>query len=756
MGATMGLVKRDIWKLFYTILILSIIFIIVTSYLLWDVKKEDHKERQETRVTSTSYYLEDLFWQYETILDIIGENILDENGSIKKNHKLLDQILNLNPTLACFRIYTPNGDVIFASSNIKGETSNIFETIKADYFDQTLHSNKMVIGRTYYMHKMHTLIVPLRKALRDKNGKVVAVIASAMRVNRQSKFVKLLLQESRVWLLKDDTYYIQFYDFNSETYADPVPKERIEKALQTVQKSYKLSLQEIKDRSKTVTFISNSYLTGTLSLTTCKYIKRYKLWVVSSTPLAAIKDDFLNEETVILLSYIFIMLLIYYLVDVIDKSEMQKQKTLKEQAVTDSLTQLHNRLFIEEYFQADIRAYTLFFIDLDGFKNINDSFGHEYGDKVLQIISKRLLELTQKDKRELIRYSGDEFIFITELMDEPLIAKFSQAILSRIAKEIIIDEFRLLLGASIGVARYPNDGKSFDEIKRYADLAMYKAKELKNSYVIFHSSLKEEYLKTALIERELKLALEKGEFSLVYQPQLYSDGELHGVEVLLRWHNDKLGSVSPTEFIPIAEAMGIIKDIGRYVIQKALEEISSIQEETGKEFHLSINVSAKQFAQHDFLDCFIGKITSSPIRNELIGVEITETAFIEDQQHVNHILKDLRKEGIFVSLDDFGTGYSSMGLLRNLPIDELKIDKSFIDDITNDLNTKQIVYSIIIIAKSLSLKVVAEGVEDMSQKEILDDLGCDIYQGFLFSKPLGKEALLELLKANGGIFTPRS
>lgn len=752
----MGFAKRDIWKLFYTILILSIIFIIVTSYLLWEVKKEDYKERQEAQVTSTGYYLEDLFWQYETILDIIGENILSDDGKIKKKQKLLDQILELNPTLACFRIYAPNGNVIFASSNIRGKTTNIFETIKADYFTETLHSDSMVIGRTYYMHKMHDLIIPLRKALKDKNGKVVAVIASAMRLNKQSKFARLLLQQNHTWLLKDKTFYIQFYDFNSKTYAKPVPKERIEQALKLVEKKYKTSLQEIKERSKTVTFVYKSYLIDEISLTSCKFIKRYNLWVISSTPLSVIKEDFLDEETVILLSYIFIMLFIYYLVDVIDKNEMQKEKTLKKQAVTDSLTKLHNRLYIEEKIKNYPLEYTLFFIDLDGFKNINDSFGHEYGDKVLQVISERLVELTEENKHDLIRYSGDEFIFVTEFMSDAEIQEFAHKILSRISKEIIIDEFRLLLGASIGVARYPDDGKNFDEVKRYADLAMYKAKEVKNSYTIFHSSLKEEFLKTALIEQELKLALERKEFSLVYQPQVYSDGELHGVETLIRWHNEKLGDVSPAQFIPIAEAMGVIKEIGRFVIDQALEEMYQIQQEIQREFHISINVSAKQFAQHDFLSCIIGKVGASPIKNEYVGVEITETAFIEDEKRVSHILEDLRKQGMLVSLDDFGTGYSSMSILRNLPIDELKIDKSFIDDIAEDVNTKQIVYSIIIIAKSLGLKVVAEGVEAMKQKEILDDLGCDIYQGYLFSKPLGKEEFLKVLKENGGVFTSRS
>ena len=749
-------VKRDIWKLFYTILFLSVVFIVVISYMLWEVKKDDYKERQEAQVTSTSYYLQDLFWQYETILDIIGENILDDKGTIKKNQKLLDQILQLNPTLACFRIYSPDGEVLFASSNIKGKTTNIFETIKADYFEKALHSNTMVIGRTYYMYKMHDLIIPLRKALRDKNGRVVAVIASAMRVNKRSKFVRLLLQQNHVWLLKADSRYIQFYDFKSKHYIKPVPKERIENALQEIEQNYHIPLEEIKKNAKTVTFSNDSYLTGKPSLTSCRYIERYKLWAVSSTPYSVIKADYLDEETVILLSYIFIMLLIYYLVDVIDKNELHKERTLKTQAVTDALTKLHNRLYVEEWIGQNSRRYTLYFIDLDGFKNINDSFGHEYGDRVLRIVAGRLNTLAQKDRRELIRFSGDEFIFLTEFMEDTEIRMFSQKILDLISEEIIIDEFRILLGASIGVARYPQDGKNFDEVKRYADLAMYKAKETKNSCVIFQNSLKEEYLRTALIEQELKLALQREEFFLVYQPQLYSDGELYGVETLIRWHNQKLGFVSPVEFIPIAEATGMIKDIGRFVIDKALEEMGMVMERTGRKFHLSINVSAKQFAQHDFLSCFTDKIAASSIENELICGELTETAFIEDQQHVGDILDDLRRQKVLVSLDDFGTGYSSMGLLRNLPIDELKIDKSFIDEIAEDLHAKQIVYSIIIIAKSLGLKVVAEGVEEMSQKEILDDLGCDIYQGYLFSKPIGKEELLKKLQANGGVFTPHS
>jgi sensor c-di-GMP phosphodiesterase-like protein len=328
----------------------------------------------------------------------------------------------------------------------------------------------------------------------------------------------------------------------------------------------------------------------------------------------------------------------------------------------------------------------------------------------------------------------------------------AREILQIISDEFVIDEFKFVLGASIGVARYPYDGKSFDEVKRYADLAMYKAKEMKNSYVIFHEAIKEKYLRDATMERELKMALGRGEISMVYQPQVYSSGEIYGVEALVRWHSETLGFVPPDEFIHIAEMTGLIKDLGRYIITKVLADISEIQKETQQEFHISINISAKQFSQHDFLSCIIGKVTTSQVRPELISLEITETVFIEDKKHVISMLEDIKKEGMKISLDDFGTGYSSMNILRNLPIDELKIDKSFIDDVVHDTGTHQIVNSIIIIAKSLGLKVVAEGVEEGSQKEVLDSFACDIYQGYLFSKPMTKEDLIEQLKKNKGLF----
>jgi diguanylate cyclase (GGDEF)-like protein len=751
----MELFKRDIWKLYYTIVVLSLMFVFGISYALWNQKISAYKDRQETYGASTAYYIENLFSQYEIILDIFGKNILEKPLTQEQAKQMLDQMLLLNPTLAGAALFKPDGSAYLATSNIEiSKIPNLLETKKTrESFLDALKSERMVIGRTYYLEAIEELVIPIRKAFFDKNGKVIAVIASGISLSKGNQFVHSLLGDKRIFILREKDNYLQFYNFQKKMYEKAVDEKALNTIYRIIENAYEKPLSVLKNSEDIVSIRCTSYITKKESYSTYKYIKRYQEWIVVTTPLEIIQNEYLQQELVLLGIYIMIMIIIYYLIGVIDKNEMQKQRTLKEQAIRDSLTSLYNRYYIEEKIHAYKSAYTLFFIDLDGFKSINDSFGHEYGDRVLQIIAARLNSLVKKGKyRDIIRYSGDEFIFITEFMDDDAISLCAQDLLHTISGEFVINEFKFVLGASIGVARYPHDGKNFDEVKRYADLAMYKAKEMKNSFVIFQEDIKEKYLRSATMERELKMALKHDEISMVYQPQVYADGEIYGVEALVRWNNKTLGFVPPDEFIAIAEMTGLIKDIGRFIITKVLQDIYEIQQNAKKEFHVSINISAKQFSQHDFLSCIIGKVEASQIRSELISLEITETVFIEDKKHVITMLEDIKKQGIKISLDDFGTGYSSMNILRNLPIDELKIDKSFIDDITEDKETRQIVQSIIIIAKSLNLKVVAEGVENMGQKRVLDDFACDIYQGYLFAKPMTKEELIERLSKNRGVF----
>jgi EAL domain-containing protein (putative c-di-GMP-specific phosphodiesterase class I) len=270
---------------------------------------------------------------------------------------------------------------------------------------------------------------------------------------------------------------------------------------------------------------------------------------------------------------------------------------------------------------------------------------------------------------------------------------------------------------------------------------MYRAKKTKNSFAFFTAELKRERKRDSVIEQELRGALEKEEFHLLYQPQIGAEGELHGVEALLRWNNERLGNVPPDRFIHIAEEIGLMPRIGHYVMERALRDIGAVQNRLGRTFCLSLNVSIRQFNEKNFIEKVSRQIEKHDVDRSLIVLEITESLFIEELESIVRQLATLRDLGLRISLDDFGTGYSSLNLLRRLPVDELKIDKSFIDTLLTDRASEAMVKAIVTLCQTLGLDIVAEGVEARNQYEWLKRQGCHIYQGYHFAKPLTPEEL---------------
>ena len=447
----------------------------------------------------------------------------------------------------------------------------------------------------------------------------------------------------------------------------------------------------------------------------------------------------------------FLFSIIYYLFKIIDRYNEQQKKALKDQAVKDYLTGLYNRFYIEELLsknQASYDKYTLFFIDLDNFKSINDNFGHAIGDELLKNVAFRLKSIEKENNiRKIIRYSGDEFLFLFEYLDDKKINLYAKKIISHLSKTYTISDISIIVTCSIGIASFPNDGKSFDEVKINADIALYRSKRIKNSYTIYKDEYKNEYIQNLKIEQELKKAIKNNELYMVYQPQVNRLGDIVGVEALVRWESKKLGFVPPDRLVSVAENSALIYELGDYIIKKTLSDICDIFDKTKKEFRVSINISPKQFLKDDFKEDLVKKIQNSNITNRCICLEITESLFISDKNRVIELLKGIKNNGINISLDDFGTGYSSLSLLKDLPIDEVKIDKSFVDDILTDENAKNLVQSIIYITKTLGKITLAEGVELKEQKDLLDDLGCNLFQGYYYYKPLKKEELIEILKS---------
>lgn len=436
-------------------------------------------------------------------------------------------------------------------------------------------------------------------------------------------------------------------------------------------------------------------------------------------------------------------------------SVKESEKTAKKMAYYDLLTDLANRgLFMEklaetiEVAQENRTKFAYIFIDIDNFKRINDTFGHSVGDSVLVQLAS-IIEYFIREKGVVGRLSGDEFsILLPNIKDREYIEGKLEQIIQGINKPMNIGNDLIINTASIGIAIFPDDGENATEILKNADVAMYKAKELgKNTYQFFDSIMKNDYIKKLNIEKLLREAIINEEFVLAYQPQYNSDTKkLRGFEALIRWHSKKLGIVSPVDFIPIAEETGIIYDIGEWVIEQACRDAKYFVDSYGDSIKIAVNISPKQIMRQGFLDIIKNALKKSKLNPSNLEIEITENILIDNFEYVVKILDELRENNISISLDDFGTGYSSMRYLQRLPINLLKIDKSFVDQIDLVNRDKNLVDSIISLAHTLGMETLAEGVETKEQLQYLTKCKCGNIQGFYLGRPMYKKDIEKIIR----------
>lgn len=749
----MAIFKKNIWTIFYILLTIALLSLFVILYNIKKTTEHDFTLEQESLTKISANSIDSVFLQYEMILDILGHQLTQNNNyqSLEKSREILDSLLELNSTIAAFGLAKPDGQLYITSSNLKNiknlpNLSKKRETKES--FAHALEEDVMVIGRTYFHKTLQSLIIPIRKTIRAKDNQVLAVMTAGINVNKA--FGLLSSSEYRTLLLRDFDYFLQLTDerraSNANLYKKAIPNAYIQGVLERIENKQNQSVLDVKKEEKVVTLTYRSFSLNKEVLSSVQYMNRYELWMITQIPYSTIKSSIYMQSSVFVVLFIVVSLTFFYLFRFIHSAELRKQKALEYQANHDYLTRLNNRLYLSEVFSQDKlhKPFSLLFIDMDNFKSVNDNYGHEYGDKILKEISYRLQSF-KKEKDELIRYSGDEFMFITYSTQKENIKILANKIIERLSEPYNIDQYQFILGASIGISQYPLDGKSFDEIKRYADIAMYESKKDKNTFTLFEDSIKHKYLKYSLIEQELKTALQDDEVYMMYQPQVTSDGKLYGVEALVRWENKKLGFVPPDEFIKIAETTGSMVKLGKYIMKTSMEEMKDLQILTGVDFQLSLNISVKQFMEKNFYNHMIEMIGQVNFSRLHITLEVTENVFIEDIDFILELLNKIKKEKINISLDDFGTGYSSLSLLRQLPIDELKVDKMFVDDILHDDSARSMIESIISIGKNLDVVLLAEGVETLEQKELLESYGCKFFQGYYYSKPLKKDDLFKYI-----------
>ncbi len=452
----------------------------------------------------------------------------------------------------------------------------------------------------------------------------------------------------------------------------------------------------------------------------------------------------------------------HYIATLTDLSESKDAQTLIEfLAYRDSLTGLANRLVARRHFDQIVleaekshQKLALLCLDLDRFKVINDSLGHGVGDQLLKLMSARFSSCFG-DEYLLSREGGDEFLILSPCVDtvEPVIA-LAEKIVQNISQELKVDQHNLSVTTSIGIAIYPEHGQTFDELLKDAENALYAVKKNGgNGYCLFTTQMDAEARLRLELENCLRGAVGNNEFRLVYQPKLsLRTGAIVGAEALVRWNSPVLGFVSPANFIPLAEETGLILAIDEWVITTACRQIRQWQDAGLGEQKVSVNLSTLQFGRGDLNSLIRRALADSGIEATSLDLEITEGVLMQNIHSAIPILEGFKNIGVSVSLDDFGTGYSSLNYLKQLPIDTLKIDKSFVDEIHMESQDAVIALAIIALGQNLGLNVVAEGVENVQQYEFLRSHGCDEMQGYFFSKPLPPadyEALLRQQAAMG-------
>ncbi len=451
-----------------------------------------------------------------------------------------------------------------------------------------------------------------------------------------------------------------------------------------------------------------------------------------------------------IITIVVLILLFRYERAMREKGLNENEQKLYQLANYDRLTDLHNRTYFAELFEHQIRQQkhgqqALLFIDLDSFKVVNDNFGHNIGDELLQRVAERFRDQLS-DKDIICRHGGDEFLVMPESKgSKGGIENLCVNLINALNSSFAIKEHTLHVGCSIGVAYYPEHGHDYLSLLRAADIAMYRAKtQGSEQFQIYNDSLAKELHNKNQLALDLRKAIEQGELSLVYQPKIsLTTQDVVGYEALVRWRNKNGEDIEPSVFISIAEEFSLVNKLGEWLVSSVCKQLRLWRKENQSIKKIAINISAKQLLRSDFVTEIVRITNQYDLDASVLELELTESVFIESSEDTLRKLNKLSDLGYSLVIDDYGTGYASLGYLKRFPVSGLKIDKSFIDEILDSEQDRTIVGSTIALAHELGLEIIAEGVENDAQLRLLKQLGCDILQGYYFSKPLSAEEVFQ-------------
>ncbi len=741
------------------LLTVSIVTFSLFGYYHYQATLDKYKDKQLLQLELFASSVESLLKGQESLLEVVGHQLVEQNSFTRtaaiQTRPMLDKLLNIHPAIIGFGLTNPNGDYISVSSNLILEKLHNLkqDPLTRETFLEALNSDRMVIGRTYFMEAQDSLVIPIRKAIPNKNGVVQAVMTAGFNMNTSSVFRNDIHanEHNRVSLIRNDGYltFSSSEDTTIKDYQKPADDLNKQALLDQIQQDYGWDTDQVKQLTRAINVVVDTQRLN--ELITLKYLPDYGLWATSSTDLSFIKRGFYSQFAFYCIVFLIVQAAFYALFRSIANNEHETKERLLYQACHDHLTRLPNREYLRSNIQrwmcGSSNPFTLMFIDIDNFKSVNDTHGHEFGDEVLKQISTRLNHFSGEG-RLIVREASDEFIFIVNRTDEETIKDLASELIQTLSKPYNVNDNQFLLSCSIGIAFYPMHGDNLDALLLSADIAMYQAKKQRNAYSLFNQEMQASHLHKMKVEQRLRLAIEKQTLFMAYQPQLNINGEIYGVEALVRWEDEELGKVPPNEFVPVAESSGLMVRLGELIIEKSLEDMGLLTTHLATPIQMSINISVKQFLHAKFIERLMAAMDKYHLDCNRITLEITENLFIEDLEKFSPTCERLHALGFKISLDDFGTGYSSLSMLRTLPIDEVKIDKSFVDNIEHDKKALNMVKNIIAIGKNFEMKVLAEGVETQRQRDQLEACGCDLIQGYFYSKPLSFDQLVSFVKDN--------
>ncbi|WP_432715654.1 putative bifunctional diguanylate cyclase/phosphodiesterase [Vibrio sinaloensis] len=573
----------------------------------------------------------------------------------------------------------------------------------------------------------------------NDSDQAVAVMTAGIRLDRSSLF-KEYKQTDRtqiIEIIRKDRYPL-FTTDKSTLYTQPIEQQYYSELMKSLPDKEIISFD----------FIDPS--TGTSRQVVALYNSYLDFWFVSKLGKQIIHKTFYHRIMLSIAPFSLYLLWIFKLTQSVANAEKKKEDELMTLAQLDSLTGLGNRsLAVKKIDQAITSSgqsghyYSILFLDIDNFKTINDTYGHEHGDTLLKETTKRILHHLRK-RDFLARFGGDEFVILLPTFELDLLAAQDQIaftasnVLEGLSQVYKFDHYEYISSVSVGVVLFNNASQTSSELLKQADIAMYNAKRSgKNRISFFKPEMQKTISSNFELERDLRAALKKEQFELYYQPQVNEDGTVIGVEALIRWRHPLKGSVSPYHFISLAENIGLIIPIGEWVLKTACKQLAKWQgDSTKSHLSISVNISYQQFRSKSFSKVIQKLIEKHSIPSGRLKLELTETMLIDDIEQAIQCMNKLQTLGVEFALDDFGTGYSSLSYLKKLPISQLKIDKSFICELESTPNARSIIETIISLSNILGLCTVAEGVETKYQRDYLESLGCIVYQGYYYCKPL--------------------